>query len=229
MTAMFDAYELRARIFPTILVLSPFLFPIISIINTLGFAFSETASILIFFVAGGYFVSFHLRFRSKKQQDKEWGESAIVPSTAILLEKDRYLGSTIKHLIREKIQKDFGIVIIPDSQNESEMIAETFRLIKPLLTSNYKLVSAHNCEYGFFRNLLGGYEHWVFFSIISMLITMVIAFFFRTPISIIAMGIAVLYALSFLWVSKKGLKTKMNKSANIYAETTWICYYHHKF
>lgn len=229
MATLFDYYELRARIFPTLLVLSPFLFPIISIINNFGFSIPETFSVLIFFVAGGYFVSFHFRFKSKKQQDKEWGESAIVPSTKILLENDRYLGSIIKQLIREKIKKDFGIMIIPKSQHESNMIAEAFRLIKPLMTNNYKIVTAHNCEYGFFRNLLGGYGYWVSFSIISTLITMVIAFFFRTPISFIAMGVAMLYTLSFLWVSKKELQTKLDKSAKIYAETTWLCYYHHKF
>lgn len=226
MTNFFDEYEIRARIFPAILIVSPLIFPLVPIINKFGLKASDTIYVFVVFCAFIYLISLLIRFRSKRKEGKNWLDWGDAPSTLLLLNSDTVIGSTTKKVLREKILSDFKIEIIPDSENEKKLIAEAFFLVKSLLRED-KLLYKHNCEYGFLRNLTGNYYYWLITSIVSVIISTAVIILNYSHIALFALILNIIYLLTILLVSHKGLKKHLKRAGFTYAETAWASYYHY--
>lgn len=128
MINIFDGYELRARIFPAILVTSPLVFPAIPLIDLLKLEVGETIYIVVIYLALIYLLSMLLRFKGKRHEKKLWAEWGGPPSSQILLSSDKNLGETTKKVLRKKILEKFEIEIILGSETEKERINEAFKL-----------------------------------------------------------------------------------------------------
>lgn len=169
---MFNQYNLKARIFPTIICAIPillfqyfFLSEKISIFLTflgnLKFAGDFTISIVIL-----YFVSQINRLFSKTFFEKK---EIYMPTTDFLLISNSEYSNEYKVKIYEKLEKDFGLKLpIEKEQKENEIysrkrISEIMSLARKKVGSG-KLLLQHNIEYGFWRNLIGGTIFAVLFS-----------------------------------------------------------------
>ncbi len=169
---MFNQYNLKARIFPTIICAIPillfqyfFLSEKISIFLTflgnLKFAGDFTISIVIL-----YFVSQINRLFSKTFFEKK---EIYMPTTDFLLISNSEYSNEYKVKIYEKLEKDFGLKLpIEKEQKKNEIysrkrISEIMSLARKKVGSG-KLLLQHNIEYGFWRNLIGGTIFAVLFS-----------------------------------------------------------------
>lgn len=97
-------------------------------------------------------------------------EELFMPTTNHLLVSSTYYPITVKDKIRNKIKKEFKIILADaqaeaqDENNARKIIATAVSQIRNILRGN-SLLLQHNIEYGFWRNLIGGSLTAVFFSI----------------------------------------------------------------
>ena len=169
-----------------------------------------------------------IAFLSKKKEKQIWSDWGGAPSTQVMMEKNPTFGSTTKQVIREKILSEFKIEIVPGTEDEGQRITESFVIVKALFQNEKGLIFKHNCEYGFLRNLYGGYRLWWLSALVSIILSGVLVWFYTSVISIISLIISVLFLIIILLISKKELENNLKRAAFLYAETTWMRYYHNK-
>ena len=164
----FNSYTLTARIFPAILSAIPFfalhfyyLRPILGEFwnELLGFQVVTDVTLSLVFL----FLLLQLnRLVAKELFEKRFFQDGLyLPTTDFLIHLDSYFSPEYTRRIHAKITNDFGITI-PSLREESEnpnrsrsIIKEVMGLIRNKIAEG-RLVSQHNAEYGFFRNLVGG-------------------------------------------------------------------------
>lgn len=225
---LFDAYELRARIFPAVLMISPIVFPLIPLIKSMDLEIGETIYIVFVFLAIIYLFAMLVRFKGKNIEDElheYWGGDPVV--LFIMKNNDR-IGTITKGIIREKVKRCFKISISPGEQTEEANILEAFRLIKSMFHDDTMLANKHNAEYGFLRNLSGCFNIWVFISLLSWGVSIGLVVSSFKTINIFATIVSTFYVIAIIVISKKGLYERTKKAAFTYAQTTWIAFYHYK-
>jgi hypothetical protein len=164
----FDKYNRIARIYPSIIVLIPFLlFTIYCDIDNLKDVFDNILEIkiignitisivlLFFLVQVNRFLGKFLFERSIFKNELE------MPTTNFLLYQDSQFSNEHKTQLRGQIKNDFHIELpteIDENQNienAKKRIVEAVGLIRQKV-KNGRLLLQHNIEYGFARNLIGG-------------------------------------------------------------------------
>lgn len=227
MINIFDGYELRARIFPAILVTSPLVFPSIPLIDILKLEIGETVYIVIIYMALIYLLSMLLRYKGKKFEMSLWEKWGGEPAMQVLLNQDGHLGETTKNVLRKKIYKNFEIEIVPGTEKEKERITEAFKLVKAMYNNDsIGLIYKHNYEYGFLRNLYGGFHAWWLTALLGIILSGALVYLNYTNISLFSLIIGTIYLLAILCISRKGLGKNAEKAAFTYATTAWTCFYH---
>jgi hypothetical protein len=227
MINIFDGYELRARIFPAILVTSPLIFPSISLIDTLKLKIGETVYIVVIYMALIYLLSMLLRYKGKKFELSLWEKWGGEPAMQVLLGQDEHIGEITKKVLRKKIHKNFEIEIVPGDENEKKRITEAFKLVKALYNNeSMGLIYKHNYEYGFLRNLYSGFHIWWLTALASIILSGTFFRFSFTNIHLFSLVIGVIYLLGILCISRRGLGKNAENSAFTYATTVWTCFYH---
>lgn len=198
----FDKYNRTARIYPSIIILLPFLlFTIYCHIDNLKVVFEDllklkivgniTISIvLLYFLvqinrALGKFVFEKSLFRNELE----------MPTTNFLLFSNQEFSKEYKLQIRAKIKKDFKVELLNeneetiDLENSRKRIVETVGLIRQKVKDG-RLLLQHNIEYGFFRNLIGG-------SIIAFLMSGFDIYYFFTYKDNVLGEVSILFAFCF--------------------------------
>ena len=203
----FDKYTRKARVYPSIIILLPFLiFNIYCDIEGLKDVFDNLLQVKI---VGNITISVVLlfllvqinRFLGKFLFEKYMFKSEIeMPTTLYMLFSNSEFSVEYKNKIREKINSDFNLTL-PDLQNETDdilnskkRIVEAIGLVRQKV-KNGRLLLQHNIEYGFMRNLIGGALIGLIMSII------VIIYFFKLNnvlIAYVGMGLALFYFLLLL-------------------------------
>lgn len=197
-------YNLKARLFPTIICAVPLL-------TLYYFGFSEKVIDFIEFLKGYkwasditistaiiYFMTQINRFVSKELfQNIFFKEEKNMPTTIFLLHSNIFLAQNTKRHIREKIKEKFGIELLSapqENENESEarkVIIDAVAQIRNVTRDN-NLLLQHNIEYGFTRNLIGG-------CFIAILVTMFNLYFFKTvAINEQAFNISIIFGILYL-------------------------------
>lgn len=164
----FDKYNRTARIFPSVIILIPFLlFTIYCDIDYLKNVFDNLVKVRII---GGITISIGLlylliqvnRFFGKFIFEKSMFKNELeMPTTNFLLFKDSEFSKEYKAKIRKQIKADFEIELsneseeYKDSENARKRIVEAVGLVRQKMR-NGRLLLQHNIEYGFARNLIGG-------------------------------------------------------------------------
>jgi hypothetical protein len=228
MINIFDGYEIRARIFPAILVTSPLVFPAIPIIKAMGLMVGETIYIVIIYLSIIYLLSMLLRYKGKKFEAEFWKDWGGAPSSLIMTENDNNLGDITRNVIRRKIKEKLEIEIVPNAPDEEKKINEAFKLIKALYNNETGLIYKHNYEYGFLRNLYGGYNLWTVISILSIALSGFQVYYLYSTLCLFSLIIGIIFLIIILSISRRGLKRKIKKAAFTHASTLWTTYYHRK-
>ena len=175
-------YYLKARLFPTMLTIIPFITFIFLLtekysdrIIALG-NYSILLSRLSFIPAVIFFMVQINRFVAKEIfQRFYFADELNMPTTIMLLLSDSELPLPIKENIRKQIEFKFGIKL-KDAYSENQnpeaakkLIAIAVSQMRNVLRGN-KMLLNHNIEYGFVRNFIGGSFISFLFSLICAII-----------------------------------------------------------
>lgn len=232
MDIVFDTYEMRARVAPSVIVAFP-------ILVTLWFWFSATGSswqILtgsgILSVAVLYGFTFIVRWLGRAGEKSLWRSWGGAPSTRVLRWQDTTLNRDVKTRIREVSFNTFGIQLLSETEElasphtADQRIETCFSQIKEILRLRDKdgLWLKHNAEYGFGRNLLGCRSLFLILGVIGALICGTIGkstgrgvFNFGTVIN----SVSCIVWATFAW----GLLPKIVRdAAERYAERAWLTF-----
>jgi len=191
----FDKYNRTARVYPSIIILIPFLlFTIYCNIDGLKDVFDDLLKVKII---GNITISIVLlyllvqinRFFGKFLFEKNLFKDELkMPTTNFLLYSNSQFSREYKTKIRDRIYKDFKIKLptaqeeLDDTDNAKKLIVEAIGLIRQKV-KNGRLLLQHNIEYGFVRNLIGG-------SILGLLMSLVDSFYFYSQANKLLFGLS---------------------------------------
>ena len=156
-----DAYDLRARLFPALVISFPALAFIYAVIpSARGFWGGMSGSIL---EAAVLFVLMRIgRDRGARLQDKLYGIWGGKPTTIMLRHRDHSLDAHTKERYKQTLARLSGLVFPSEAEelaapeSADELHESAIRaLLEQRRRSPDKLVFTENCNYGFVRNLVG--------------------------------------------------------------------------
>lgn len=164
-----NPYFYRARLFPALITSIPMLIFVNKIIAVqYADALKNVYDILPFIAHFGLsgaiiFLCIQINRIVAKEifQRFHFREELFMPTTNHLLISNTYYPIPIKDKIRNKIKKEFKIVLADaqsEAQNENDarkLISTAVSQIRNVLRGD-NLLLQHNIEYGFWRNLIGG-------------------------------------------------------------------------
>jgi len=222
MEIKFDKYTRTARIYPSLIILLPFLaFTIYCDINNLQTVFDDllkvriignlTISIVLLYLLTqinrllGKFIFERQMFRNELE----------MPTTNFMLFTNSEFSKEYKLQIRAKVAKDFKVEMpiesdeIADIENARKRIVESVGLIRQKV-KNGRLLLQHNIEYGFFRNLIGG-------SLIGLMMSLFDIYYFYTNNNTLIGAVSIVISSCFV-VLLIFHKPIINHLGNLYAK-----------
>lgn len=161
--SQFSQYEIKARLFPALLLLAPFLFTVLTWYPEL-ISLGSSILVIVFFIITLFFLAKYCREMGVKKQDKLLKEWGAFPSILILRHRDPVIDPVTKSRYHSFLQEKVKGVQLPTSNEEIEN-PEYYDIqyksaIKWLLeytrdSHKYSLLQQDNINYGFSRNMLG--------------------------------------------------------------------------
>lgn len=229
---LFDAYDWKARWFPTAIVLLPlflttyYCFP--GLLNSpVLVAGSGVVSVALVYLA-----SMVLRELGRRVEPQVWAAWGGPPSTRFARHIDTHFNEDHKRRIRLSLRRRFGIEL-PDADKEARNLLATdrtieqgFRGVREFLRQRDRvaLVDKHNAEYGFARNLYAG--RWVALGL--ALVGALAAGFTRPTDGLWTMNGGVitglLYAVLWFPFAWFFLPALLKRTADTYAERAWMTF-----
>jgi hypothetical protein len=226
----FDAYEIRARIIPSAIVVSP-------LIVTLGLALFasldslwKAASTTAVGVASCYALSLLLiRGRGSRIEGYLWNTWGGPPSTRFLRWRDNTFGQDLKRNIHSAVETTLRIKLKSETEEREDptaadqQINDAFHQVRTMirLKNQDGLWSVHNAEYGFCRNLLANSDIWLSLAGIGVLacggawwVIRESAWLFGTVINLILFATALISR-------RHSLPRACRHAADRYAESAW--------
>lgn len=225
---IFNAYEIRARIFPSLIILLPIVVLFFSIIPLSNPIEKILIGFGIFFVLV-YAFSYQVRICGTKIQEKCWSNAGSPPSTLILQWENQVLSKDLKNQIYSTILKKYAIAI-PDSIEQEKNLAEFNRIIDNVFfrvrSDLYKknpegIWSKHNAEYGFVRNLFGCREIWVTISIICSIIGGFAYYYQQDNVILLGIFINCSCIIISLFAGWRSLPPSFEERGIQYAKSAW--------
>ncbi len=164
-----NSYYFKARLFPTALTSIPAIILYNKFVASLYhekleniFSVLPTVTDIVLSSAIVFLLVQINRFLSKEIfQSLYFKDEINMPTTNLLLKSCNELETSTKHKIEDKITIKFGMGLLSETDEASDilrarkLIASAVSQIRNVLRDN-SLLSQHNIEYGFFRNLIGG-------------------------------------------------------------------------
>lgn len=156
-----DAYDLRARLFPALVISFPTLAFIYAVVpSARGFWGGVSGSIL---EAAVLFVLMRIgRDRGARLQDKLYRIWGGKPTTVMLRHRDHSLDAHTKQRYKQTLARLSGLVFPSEAEelaapeSADEVYESAIRALLELRRrSSDRLVFNENCNYGFVRNLVG--------------------------------------------------------------------------
>ncbi len=163
MADLFDPYELRARLAPTLIVALPLLIAFSFCVPHAEQSLPELIGSGVVGLALLYGLTFAIRFLGRGIEPQLWQSWGGAPSTRVLRWGDSTLSRELKIQIHGAVLKAYGIRFLSEAEERTaphgadKLIDDVFRRVREELRLHDKngLWLVHNAEYGFARNLLG--------------------------------------------------------------------------
>ena len=163
MTLPFDEYELRARIFPALIISIPALVLVYCVAPVTRNPFSTAGVGTLIEAAVLYFLGRIARDRGIEQQKRLFDRWGGPPTTRILRHDNAHLDALTKARLKTTLQTTCGLTFPSEAEERSDPErADTVynSAIKALLEQRrdkkrFGLIFNENCNYGFARNLYG--------------------------------------------------------------------------
>lgn len=230
MIEIFDPYELRARILPALVVVSPLIFPGLILVQAISPNLTTSTLIGLGLLPLIYVLSFVVRSLGKAQEPKIWATWDGAPSIRFVRPNDSTLSADIKNSIAVAVNQLFSIDLnaaqLSPSQQD-QRIDDAFRLVRQRVRQRDPagLWYTHNAEYGFLRNLYASWWLWaVFGGIIAIAGALGLYLSVDTLLYETILVSGMLFVL-LAWVMYKYiLPSLLRIAADRYAEMVWISF-----
>lgn len=226
--SFFDAYEIRARIAPTIIVTSPFLLLLGAFApEALSSLLASSAAVLILVVLL-YVFSFAVRHAGRKQETKLWESWGGPPSAFVLSDSDTTFSQQTKQDICDALASALSIQETrqPGWRQDTNRVQQVFGQVRQYIRQHNPkgLWDVHNAEYGFLRNLYGCWQLWFANSVLSTALCGIL-WFINGGSHLIWLAIAGL-AFSVISVAVRiaVLPKAVRTAAFRYAESAWLSF-----
>ncbi len=224
---IFDAYELRARFAPALVVASPWVLVAIAFVWKLGSTFLSTSGAALVFLGLLYAFSFVVRALGRQIENGLWKSWGGPPSGTILGEADPTFSAETKSQIRACLESTLRVkgANEPDWANDVGRVQEAFRLVRQHIRQRDPngLWSVHNAEYGFLRNLLGA---WWLLLVNSLLATgvAVVSWHVYGDKSFLFLAVPTLVLCLGAVAARLSLPGVIRTAAFRYAESAWASF-----
>lgn len=174
-----DQYEIRARIAPTVVVLSPLLFALFFVVfGVTGSWPGSLSSVGVVALLLIYVLSFLPRQLGRRIEPGLWAGWGGPPTTRRMRWRDPTLDDETKRRLRERAEEVSGVALLSedeekkDTEEADELIGRSFEQVRATVREEDPegLWSKHNAEYGAHRNLLGSRWLWLGTSMLGALV-----------------------------------------------------------
>jgi hypothetical protein len=200
-----DAYDVKARLIPTVIVLLPVLWTAYYLWPALLSNPFLLAGSGITLLSSAYLASMCVRVLGVRFGLHFWRQDGGLPSTRLARMRDPFFQQEQKVRIQRSAFLRFGIRLLSlqeelsDPDEADRRIAAAFREVKEYLRQSNQpaLLEKHNAEYAFARNLCGSRSMFVFFAIAGL----ILCGFNPGPV---AMKITALYGSPHAWAFNVG-------------------------
>lgn len=227
---IFDQYEIRARISPSVIISLPLVVMLFISIYEVSDSLSETvigASLVYILLI--YSFSIFIRGYGRKIEQALWKGWGGPPSVRVMRWSDSLFGDELKRQLHDAVEKNCDIILSTraeekENPNEADKkISQAFSKVKAILRrcDPEGLWSKHNAEYGFQRNLLGGRGIWLLFSILGSIGCWTSWTYEKANIWILGLAISLLWAIASVICGWYLLPKFIRFSADRYAESAW--------
>lgn len=225
---LFDPYEIRARLAPTLVVFSPLILVVVAALmqaGTPGFATSSVAVVVL--AALLYTCSFVVRKLGQRIEGPLWESWGGARSAVLLTDSDPAFTAATKRQVLDELARvlgiDLGATVGPSDLTRAQ---EAFGRVRQYIRQKGPdgVWSSQNAEYGFLRNLLGSWAVLMTNGIVASVIGGVV--WYRKgfgALSIAALAGALLAVVALVcccW----GLPPLVRDAADRYAESAWLCF-----
>jgi len=232
MIEIFDAYELRARIAPAVIVISPLIFSSVVFISSISPNLLSSTIAGIGSLALIYALSLIIRHLGKSKEQVLWSSWGGAPSIQMLRPNNSTFSDDIKRTITKAVKQRFSIDIEgtaeESGENLDQRIEDAFRLVRQRVQQldPSGLWYKHNAEYGFLRNLYASCWIWILNSILVCIVGGVTYYINSNFLYIVISVSGAMFAVIALVLYKYLLLRPLRTAAERYAESTWISFLH---
>lgn len=230
--SFFDAYELRARYFPAVVLAAPLLttvqvsFP--GAQESVG-ALVEKAGVALALV---YILSLYVRHAGRRVQPRLWAAWNGAPSIRFARWRDPTLSISQKKLLHSTIEVTFEMKLATSGEEAGDkgradsLISEAFEHVRGYLRTYDAsgLVAKQNAEYGALRNLFGVRSVFTIESGTCLIASLILWFAFRKPTYLWAAGAACTYLIVGVVAGWRLLPGMVVLAADTYAKNAWSTY-----
>ena len=161
---VFDAFEIRARLAPTLIVFSPWVLVLVTYVQSISPSLLTTSAATVIFLALFYALSFAIRYFGLQIEDALWASWGGPPSVILMRETDDTFSQGTKSEMRVYLANVLSIENVAQSDwaEDVDRVQNAFRLVRQHIRQHNPdgLWTKHNTEYGFLRNLLGSWRLW---------------------------------------------------------------------
>jgi hypothetical protein len=198
---IFDGYTIKARYFPSLICLVPFILGKMYVIDPWLVNNSSMTWLASYFGdATISLILLYILMQTNRTVAKIFFENKkSFPTVEFLLSTSKETTESYRDKIGKKVQSDFGLSV-PTAQEQQQDIVESKKRIWEIIqliinkVRNGHLVLKCNMEYGFFRNLAGG----SLVALIASLILAIISRYIITDLSLYVLSLKV--ALTYFFV-----------------------------
>jgi len=224
----FDAYELRARIIPSLIVISPYLLLIGGFAPMIFSNLITSSAGMVIFLALLYLFSFVIRQAGRQIEKDLWTSWGGPPSAIVLLDSDITFTNQIKTEICEALVSTLDI---KDARHPlwvrgTPEVQQAFGIVRQFIRKNDPdgLWNRHNAEYGFLRNLMGSWWIWFANSLIAV-ITCGVLWYLKGEALFAALTIAGIVGGIIAIIARTAILPKAARIAAFrYAESAWLSF-----
>jgi hypothetical protein len=230
--SFFDAYELRARYFPALVLTTPLvttfqlLFP--GAQESVG-SLIEKAGLALALV---YLLSLYVRQSGRRVQPRLWTGWNGAPSTRFARWRDLTLSPKQKRLLHESVEANFGIKLASSTEEAADkgradsVISEAFDLVRGYLRTYDAsgLVAKQNAEYGALRNLFAVRNVFTVESAVCLIASIILWLVFRKVSYLWAAVGASCYLILGVMVGWRMLPRMVTLAADTYGKNAWLTF-----
>jgi hypothetical protein len=227
-----DAYELRARYFPAVLLAAPLLTTV-----QLSFPGAQESTGQLIERAGlalalVYVLSLYVRHAGRRIQPRLWSGWNGAPSTRFARWRDPTFSLQQKQLLHDCVAASFGIKLATSDEEATHkgtadsLIAEAFDRARSYLRTNDAsgLVTKQNAEYGALRNLVAIRGVFAIESSACLIVSLLLWFAFHRDNYRWAAIAACIYFIIGIVVGWRVLPDMVRVAADTYAKNAWLTF-----